>query len=271
LSPGERDPAPVVALRPELNRDVVVMHIALIERPLGDAFINQDLWRHTDQFVVDLERRALLEENGLRVGQVVGVPPAELQGLLTSQRWCAARHRALPAGQTHAQPVGPVHPHSEYDVFLGQQPLDVQVDQARFGFDITATHAADGKTRLQFTPKVETGEQVLPFQPDPGTSNWVYRVERPAKSYPELGWDVTLRSNELVVIGALPSRGNTLGHRALVDETGAEPIQRLLVIRTARSLQDADDGSAIDNLSRNGASPPLALQATLGAIRASRP
>jgi hypothetical protein len=272
LPSAERGAAPgLVRMRPEISPDVVIMHIALIERALGEPFINQELWQHTDQFVVDLERKAVLEENGLRVGQVVGVPPAELQHLLTSQRWCVARHRVLPAGHTHTQPVGPVHPHCEYDLFLGRKPLDVQVDQARFCFDMTATHAADGKTRLQFVPKVETGEQVLPFQPDPGQSNWVYRIERPAKSYPELSWDVKLRPNEFIIIGANLTKENTLGYRALVDAEGPEPVQRLLVIRTARSLQNADEDPALEELARTSASPPLALQATLGAVRASRP
>jgi len=262
---------PVVRMRPELHPDAVVMDIAVIERPLGDPFLNQELWQRADQLVIDLERKPLLEANGLRVGQLIGLTPAELQHLLTSPRWCPQPYkRLLPSGQRHACCIEVLHPNCQYDVHLGRTTLDEQVDRAKFCFDVTPTHTADGRTKLLFTPKVETGEAVLPFQPSAHEGNWVYRVERPAKAYPELGFEVTLRPNEYLIIGPDITKINTIGHRAFVEDEGLEPIQRLLVIRTARSTHSADEPSLAE-LARSSASPPLALQATLGVIRASRP
>jgi hypothetical protein len=164
-----------------------------------------------------------------------------------------------------------VHEQCQYDVYLGREPQGVQADQARFCFDVTPTHTADGGTRLEFVPKVETGEQVLPFQPVPEKSSWVYRVERPAKAYPELGWEVTLRPNEYLIVGAQRGRENTIGHRAFVQEEGEGRVQRLLVIRTTRSPKGSDLDATLAEIARSQASPPLAVQATMGAIRASRP
>jgi hypothetical protein len=263
--------APVVRMRPELHPDAVVMDVAVIERPLGDPFLNQELWRRADQLVIDLERKPLLEANGLRVGQLVGLTPAELQDLLTSQRWCPQpERRYVLSGHRDSCGIDVLHPHCQYDVHLGRKTLDEQVDRARFCFDMTPTHTADGRTKLTFTPKVETGEQMLPFQPSSREGTWEYRVERPAKAYPELGFEVALRPNEFLIIGPDLSRKNTIGHRAFVQEDGLEPTQRLLVIRTARSLHSADEPSLAE-LARSSASPPLALQATMGVIRASRP
>lgn len=262
--------APVVRMRPELHSDAVVMDVAVIERPLGDPFLNQELWRRADQLVIDLERKPLLEANGLRVGQLIGLTPADLQDLLTSKRWCDAERSFMPSGHRHTCRIEFLHPHCQYDVHLVTKTLDEQVDRAKFCFDVTPTLTADGRTKLTFTPKVETGEQMLPFQPSSREGTWEYRVERPAKAYPELGFDVTLRPNEFLIIGPDLSRKNTIGHRAFVQEDGLEPTQRLLVIRTARSLHSADEPSLAE-LARSSASPPLALQATMGVIRASRP
>jgi hypothetical protein len=263
--------APVVRMRPELHPDAVVMDIAVIERPLGDPFLNQELWQRADQLAVDLDRKSLLEANGLRVGQLVGLTPAELQDLLTSPRWCPQPYkRFTPSGRRHTCRIEVLHPHCQYDVHLGRKVLDEQVDRANFCFDVTPTHTNDGRTKLSFIPKVETGEQMLPFQPASHEGNWVYRVERPAKDYPELSFEVTLRPNEYLIIGPDLTRKNTIGHRAFVEDEGLEPMQRLLVIRTARSLHSADEPSLAE-LARSSASPPLAVQATMGVIRASRP
>src|ERR1700691_3698612 len=64
--------------------DVVQMDVALIERPLGDAYLNKDLWLAADEQVVSLDNKAILQDNGFRIGQVGGLTPAGLQALLTS-------------------------------------------------------------------------------------------------------------------------------------------------------------------------------------------
>src|SRR5947199_266853 len=62
--------------------DVVQIDVALVERPPGDRYVNGELWQLADEQGVTLERKAVLEENGFRVGQVGGLPPAGLQALL---------------------------------------------------------------------------------------------------------------------------------------------------------------------------------------------
>src|SRR4051812_35123541 len=72
-----RQRAPHVTLGP----DGALLDIVLIERPLGDAFVNDEIWRSTDLQVAGLEKKAVLDDNGFRVGQVIGMNPAELQKL----------------------------------------------------------------------------------------------------------------------------------------------------------------------------------------------
>src|SRR5437870_10332225 len=68
--------------------DVVNMEVVLLERPVGDSYLDHELWQTADEQVVPLERKAVLEENGFRVGQIGGQTPVGLQALLTSERSC---------------------------------------------------------------------------------------------------------------------------------------------------------------------------------------
>src|SRR5262245_25095443 len=71
-----------------LAPDGVAMDIILLQRPLGDAYVNHELWGCTDEQVVAPEHAATVEDNGFRVGQVVGMPPGKLQALLSAERYC---------------------------------------------------------------------------------------------------------------------------------------------------------------------------------------
>lgn len=273
-APPQGPSAWIKRLRPELPPDIAVIEFALIERPLGDAYLNRDLWTHTDEMLFDLDCRAALEANGLRVGQVVGITPAELQAMLRSERWCLKPHRQIaPVGKCITEYLSPVVlPHCEYDVVLGGERHEMQADQARYCLDVVAVLTADGKTKLSFTPKVETSEQVLPYQPAPNQSTWLFKPERPGKAYPDLGWHATLAPNEYLVIGTRLDKPGSLGYGALVQDEGPQPIQRMLVIRTNRSLKDAaDDEASLEAITSASASPSLAAQASMTTFRASRP
>src|SRR5262249_26814687 len=56
--------------------DVVVLEVVLLERPVDDPFVNEELWRSADEQAVPLERKAVLDDNGFRVGQIGGLTPA---------------------------------------------------------------------------------------------------------------------------------------------------------------------------------------------------
>jgi len=229
-------PAWVSRLRrpaPQSDDARVALDLAILEKPLGDPFMNRDLWRSTDDMVIDLEKKDLLEKNGYRVGQVVGLTPEALQALLKSERYCVnPRRRIVPDGGHVTQYLGPVFPESSFTLHESEREMPLNFDQVRFCLDIVATRAKDGKIRLTFTPKVETGERVLPFQPDVDRSTWTLCVDKPYRVFPSLSWEVTVEPNKFVVIGASLERGETVGHRSLVQEE-YPPRQRLLVIRAA--------------------------------------
>jgi hypothetical protein len=144
---------------------------------------------------------------------------------------------------------------------------ELEVNQARFGIDVVATLTTDGRSRLVFTPKVETGENLLPFQASPEQSSWVLRIERPSRKFTELSWEVKLSPGQYLVVGCRPEKNASFGQCAFVQEDAALPVQRLLVIRTNRATAP-DNDLAADEALRSGPSPPLAMQAAMATVRA---
>jgi hypothetical protein len=249
-----------------VDPNILILETALVERPLGDPYLSDELWRDTDELFVGLEQHEALKENGLRVAQLIGNPPVGFQALLLSPRCCANPERLyIPAGKTIAQYVGPVRPHCTFSVQLDTGKSELQADQARFGFDVRAILTSDGRTELAFTPKVETGENLLPFRASPESSVWEYRLERPSRTYPQLGWTATLAPGQFLVVGCRPEQQDSLGRTAFVQEDERSAVQRLLVIRTNRATSTAGELGP-DDLLRAGPAP-LALQAVLPAYQ----
>jgi hypothetical protein len=236
-SPGGR-----LGAQAALPPDAVQMEVAIIERPLGDAYLNKDLWSFTDEQVVDLEHKGALEDNGFRVGQVVGMTPAGLQSLLTSERACTnARRYLLGSGKSAAVTLGPTVPQSHFKVDQDGEPTDVSLDQAQFSLVVLPTLTPDGRTCLRFTPQVHYGEQLPDFQVAPDKSGYVMEIKRPCKTYSSLGWEVTVAPNQYLVVGTRLEQPHKLGSQCFVEADGTAPVQRLLVIRTNRSLPEPED------------------------------
>jgi hypothetical protein len=260
---------PLRAFRTAPAPDVVQLDVALIECPVGDSFINRELWSVTDEQVIGLEHRATLEENGFRVGEVIGQPPSELRALLRSERSCAnPRRRLLATGASAPLQLGPAQAECRFHVRREDGPVEVVLQQAQCSLLVVPTATPDGRTRLHFTPKVEHGEMLPQFRASADRSGWAMEIQRQSQTYPEVGWDVVLAANEYLVIGAWLDEPGTLGHQSFVDTEGITPVQRLLVIRTGRSGTGIDaeiaDLPAAD-AALAGRTPPLALQATWSA------
>jgi hypothetical protein len=256
-----------------MDGDVVQLDVRVLERPLGDPFINQELWQHTDEMVVPFDRKTAVEDNGFRVGQIVGITPVKLQDHLSSERYCVSpRRHVVPSGQSITLYLTSAKDARDYVIQTPNPTLEETAGRARFGLEVRATLSDDGNTRLSFTPKVESGEAALPFHAAPDQQAWAMREGKPFRSYPDVAWEVVLAPGKFLVIGAIPQKEKSLGQRAFIQEDGAG-AQRLLVLCTSRSAGErvADRGgeTASEELVRRQPSPCLAVQASRSAVRGS--
>jgi hypothetical protein len=246
------------------------METALLEGPAGAPFFNEGLWTLADDQVVDLDRKALLQANGLRVGQVGGLTPAGLQALLTSDRSCI-NPRFI---QTHAErstrlSVGPPLPECRFQIRQDEPPAPVQLKQAECTLVVVPSLMPGGQVRLRFTPEVLHGQPfVLPQPAD--RAGWVLGKQQPTESFAGLSWEVTLAPNEYVVVGGRYDRPETLGHAFFIRAGERPPRQRLLVIRTARPAAGLLADLSPPTEATDSPSPPLAQQAAWPTVPAHR-
>src|SRR5260370_37731836 len=88
--------------------DVIQLDVAVLEAPVPDPILNQDLWKLADELGYSPETQTLLEKNGFRVGQIGGIAPKELLDLLTSERRCVfSRRIQLRSGNSRSLVLGP--------------------------------------------------------------------------------------------------------------------------------------------------------------------
>jgi hypothetical protein len=249
---------------------VVQLLVALVERPVGDLALNQEIWSLADEQSIDLERKVLLEDNGFRMGQFGSLPPASLRNLIFSERSCAnPRLIRIQSGNPTTVVLGTTQNHCSFELVTAGQKTPVDLDQAVCQFQIVPTLTPDGHTRLEITPLIKHGQIILdrrPITEPSGTLRWDVLARQPVETYSDLAWQQTLEDSEYLIIGAELDRPNTLGQRCFIQVENDPPIQRLLVLRALRGGLDAN--SAEELLSR---SPSIAAQAGLSTARGVSP
>jgi hypothetical protein len=245
-----------------LGPDGVVIQMVLLERPLGDPFLNEEIWQSTDCQTVGPDRKAILDDNGIRVGQVVGMIPARLQAMLHSERyWAAHRMQIKAAGQATAMPLGQTLLECSFQLRTMDGGVDVLLEDGLCNLLIEPTLARDGRVKLKFTPQVLYGTRGPEYQVDPSRGAFQLEFKRPSKTYPELAWEVTLAANQFLVIGshfdpeADEAAPQTLGGQFFIQENDRTFVQRLLVLRTVRGA-DGDEESAENPESQRKANQP---------------
>src|SRR5438128_869461 len=74
---------------------MVTLDVAVLEIPISDRGVLSAIWNAADEQVVAADRRSRLEDNGIRVGIVGGIPPAAFLNALMSDKTNPAPHQWL--------------------------------------------------------------------------------------------------------------------------------------------------------------------------------
>jgi hypothetical protein len=253
--------------------DLIHINVAVLEVGVGDPYVNEELWSLADEQQLPPDRKALLRENGLRIGQIRGITPPGLQAMLTSDRSNPnPRLKQARAGDASTISLGPSMEHCRFQVREDGRPSAVDMADAQAVLEITPTVTEDGYVRLQFKPQIEPGG--LPSQRLSGLPLWMVLTQRPTRKFESLSWDVMLQPNEYVVIGGRLDQTDSLGQRCFVGPDEPRPVQRLLVIRTARVLPEVpldDPTRSREEAESLKQTPPLALRAAWPIMRGSSP
>jgi hypothetical protein len=242
--------------------DVVQIEMVLLERPLNDRYINSDLWKRADEQVVSLENRAVLEENGFRVGQLGGLTPAGLQTMLTTrQSGTDPRLLIVRSGRAQTLPLGPPRTQCRFQVQQAGRPEDVSLPQATNLLEIMPGITSDGRIRLRFTPQIEYGNSRLEMHPAEDQASLLLQQEKPRRSFSHLAWEVVLGPNQYLIVGTRMDRPESLGYQCFFRPDENRPVQRLLVLRAGCVVPPAGFSNSGPSLAGPLSQPPLALQA----------
>lgn len=253
--------------------DVVQLDVALIEVPITNDRVNNELWTFIDEGSLPLEQKIAVQDSGFRVGQVGSSPPPELQELLTSKRTCREPHRlqTLAGKGERALEIGPARAKCRFTP-PGQDSQPVELQQALCSVLVQPSFESEGRIRLRMVPQIKhAGKEKTPWAPKPDRSGWTMQIQDTPETYPACSWEVTLKPNQFLIIGARSDRPGTLGHEFFIRPDESVPVQRLLVLRASRTAP-AEDSTSTPAVSRGkGPPPPIAAQASMSSARGVSP
>ncbi|VTS05513.1 hypothetical protein [Tuwongella immobilis] len=265
-------PAPAPASATE---NVVFVDVAQLERAWGDPIMDGPVWSGIDEQVLPSERKALMEENGLRVGLVTGLVPPELQQMLTSERFSInPRRMHLRMGNTGQITLGDPRPTASMKVLLhlDQEPKVRTFQSAQIGLKIQPSVQSDGRIRLKLIPQVQHGEKAHWASVNvAGNHSWTLANDRPTELFEDLAIEATVGANEYLVIGTRRQRQDTFGFYGFAEPKREKPIQRLLVLRVGQTQPEAAELSKIAAPDRTIIAQPLASQASHSSYRGQKP
>lgn len=237
-----------------------VEHV-LIEQPVGDAFLNRDLWAAGSP-AAPPSVTALLAENGLRAAILGGNLPPKFQALLGSEPDTVnARRFVFGTAKEHVvATAGPTDP-CDFDVLtdLAGKREKLTLHQARGGVMVRPEATADRRIKVWVEPQVQHGEEREYLRPSADGTNFAKHVETPAEKFAGMGFEATLGVNELLIVGWVADDKSCLGSAMFGVEANGRPRQRVLVLRAGQLGGGTSDLPAIPTPARR---PSVAAEAS---------
>jgi hypothetical protein len=235
LIPAAQSTSSTVArsLTPMVAPEAILVQSVLIEQPIGDQFLDRDLWA-TTRPVGEPETRALLAENGLRAGVLSGSLPQRFQDLLDSEADTVSPNEMSFNSRTEAviPTAGPVDP-CRFALLsdLAGKPLSAEYQHARCGVFIRPRVEAGGRVQVYCEPNIQHGERRDRYRPNEDGTGFVKTEELPVEKFPNLGFEAVLNAGDCLVLGWNAEQTGTLGQALFAAEVNNRPRQRVLVIR----------------------------------------
>ncbi len=210
----------------------IYLETVLLERPLGDSFLDRELW-DVSLPVGSPETRVLLTENGMRAAVLAGNPPQKFQTMLESESEAiSSRGLTFATRKEEVLPTSGPHASCEFGFLadLAGKRIPVKLEQARCGIQVRP-EGASGRVKITCEPQIQFGKRRDLFRPSEDHTGWVKIEEVPLARYSSLTFETTLGRNEFLLVGWRADQPNTLGETLFSVSADGRPRQRVLVIR----------------------------------------
>lgn len=221
------------SLTPMVPAEGLLVQSVMIEQPVGDAFLDRELWQAARP-VGEPETRALLAENGLRAGILSGTLPQRFQDLLHSDADTVSPNEM--SFNTRKEAViptaGPVDTcRFELLTDLAGEPRSIELTGARCGILVRPRVDGGGRVIVSCEPQIQHGERRDRYRPNEDGTGFVKSEEMPLERFSKAGFDAVLGPGDCLVIGWNAEQLETLGQALFAAEINNRPRQRVLVIR----------------------------------------
>ena len=224
---------------PTVEPDVVELHYIFVDRPAGDASINDTVWREADENAVPLDLKAALRQNGLRVGKLGATLSSEMLELLKASNATqeGRKHFTHSGGLAKVQTTGVQERMSLFTFDNGQTQGEEFADVQGY-LELTPIIGAGSEVRVQLLPKLEFGPRQHKRVPAPDLTGWQVRNERDERLFPDLKSELKLVSGEYCLVGCWMDRKGTLGQQLFSATVNGQDRQVVLLIRAVRPSRD---------------------------------
>ncbi|MCX7699991.1 MAG: hypothetical protein N2039_03870 [Gemmataceae bacterium] len=228
---------------------IIVMDIAPLVVPLGDRFVNEEIWTSLDEQILTTRQRHVLQQNGFRVGLAAGGrTPEGLRQLLTGKKtnpnpYQSRRQEGNAASVTLAKGID----ECEVELHLNDKPEIRRYQQLVCQVKLVPSVDHDGSVRLQVTPQLEFEDPEKWSRLNPRLALAV-QGQRSTETFELLNFDLTLGDNDFLVLGARYDSPESLAARFFLSPDPQKPTQRLLAIRAAPLSKISSSTSAQNNL-----------------------
>ncbi|QDU63626.1 hypothetical protein Pan216_45070 [Planctomycetes bacterium Pan216] len=249
---------------PDVMPDVVELRYLFIERELGDKVIDEAVWAEADEHALPIEKKVMLNKNGLRIAKLGSRLPADLLKLLDDREGSNdGRRHWTHSGQLVKIQTTPIVPSWTVLTVQGGQATGEDLSNAQGYLYITPSHGDGSNVVVKMVPVVEYGSRQQKRMPAPDLSGWQLRHERDNKIYNEMAVDLDLMSGEYAILGCVAEQTGTLGHRFFVRTVEEKQFQTVVLIRVVRPTReelrqagyDVDDFFLSDAPKSNGSRP----------------
>lgn len=228
--------------------DGIAMTVLMVERPFGDATLNNDLWQAADEEQLEIPVRRMLEQYGFRVAVLGGSIPATLKTLLNEEEVGAmlGEHLEMQSGVPTQIQISDAYerwPARADDPGTPRPEIAAALATMR----VVPTATRDGRVELACLPELQFGEPVrhwVPEQERNGSLEWSIQVGRQLQSFDELRFTVRIRPGQFAMLGCRGDDRASLGARCFHRSKEGRSMQRVLLIEAeAAAVRTAEIGS----------------------------
>jgi hypothetical protein len=216
------------------------LSIATLSRPIKEPALNGLLWSVTDEGIVPLDLRRVLEANGLRIGLVRGSLPAAVEAVMNPappQPRTEVVEIDQPDGEPTSIELSAVDGPTSILISREGRAVGKEYDDAKGSIRVVASRDDSGGVRIKVVPEIRHGPMRDAYEAAPTVGvyqpkEFLRKRGQAEESFRDLTVTVPLKEGEILAIGGSSDKAVGLGGFLFtkVDPNSDRVDQRVILL-----------------------------------------